>query len=142
MPQHILLNPGPVNVSPRVQHALLRGDLCHREEEFSDLLVAIRTKLLEAFAPPNHTDHTDYTSVVMSGSGTSAVEAMVSSALPADKKLLVINNGVYGERMLRMHRLQDQWLPDSHYCARTQPLRGYNRICRAIHLLLPGDRTV
>ncbi len=102
MPQYILLNPGPVNVSPRVQQALLRGDLCHREEEFSDLLVAIRTKLLQAFAPQH------YTSVVLSGSGTSAVEAMVSSAVPADKKLLVINNGVYGERMLRMakaHRL-------------------------------------
>ena len=102
MPQYILLNPGPVNVSPRVQQALLRGDLCHREEEFADLLVAIRTKLLQAFAPQG------YTSVVISGSGTSAVEAMVSSALPVDKKLLVINNGVYGERMLRMakaHRI-------------------------------------
>ena len=27
----MLLNPGPVNVSPRVAQALLRGDLCHRE---------------------------------------------------------------------------------------------------------------
>lgn len=100
--QPILLNPGPVNVSPRVQEALLRGDLCHREEEFSDLLRAIRSKLLRAFAPQ------DYTSVVISGSGTSAVEAMVSSALPQGKKLLVINNGVYGERILRMakaHRI-------------------------------------
>lgn len=100
--QAILLNPGPVNVSPRVQQALLRGDLCHREAEFSDLLRAIRSKLLRAFAPQ------DYTAVVISGSGTSAVEAMVSSALPPGKKLLVINNGVYGERMLRMataHRI-------------------------------------
>lgn len=102
MQKYILLNPGPVNVSPRVQQALLRGDLCHREEEFSDLLVAIRTKLLHAFAPH------DYTAVPLSGSGTLAVEAMVSSALPEGKKLLVINNGVYGERMLRMaeaHRI-------------------------------------
>ncbi len=100
--QPILLNPGPVNVSPRVQQALLRGDLCHREAEFSDLLAAIRTKLLSAFAPQ------DYTSVIIGGSGTSAVEAMVSSALPQGKKLLVINNGVYGERMLHMataHRI-------------------------------------
>src|SRR5262249_28227941 len=103
MRQYILLNPGPVNVSPRVQQALLRGDLCHREEEFSDLLAAIRTKLLRAFAP-----HGGYTSAVLSGSGTLAVEAMVSSALPDGCKLLVINNGVYGERMLRMaeaHRI-------------------------------------
>ncbi|MGE0681538.1 MAG: 2-aminoethylphosphonate aminotransferase [Candidatus Binatia bacterium] len=102
MRQYILLNPGPVNVSPRVRQALLRGDLCHREEEFSDLLVAVRTKLLRAFAP------TGYTAVPLSGSGTLAVEAMVSSALPEGKKLLVINNGVYGERMLRMaeaHRI-------------------------------------
>jgi 2-aminoethylphosphonate-pyruvate transaminase len=102
MRQYILLNPGPVNVSPRVQQALLRGDLCHREEEFSDLLVAIRTKLLQAFAPSG------YTAVPVTGSGTLAVEAMVSSALPEGKKLLVINNGVYGERMLRMaeaHRI-------------------------------------
>src|SRR5215212_4259321 len=102
MRQHILLNPGPVNVSPRVQHALLRGDLCHREEEFSELLGAIRTKLLQAFAPSG------YTAVPVTGSGTLAVESMVSSALPEGKKLLVINNGVYGERMLHMaeaHRI-------------------------------------
>ncbi|HJY83894.1 MAG TPA: 2-aminoethylphosphonate aminotransferase [Candidatus Binatia bacterium] len=102
MRQYILLNPGPVNVSPRVQQALLRGDLCHREEEFSDLLVAIRSKLLRAFAPQG------YTAVPVSGSGTLAVEAMVSSALPEGRKLLVINNGVYGERILRMaeaHRI-------------------------------------
>jgi len=102
MRHYILLNPGPVNVSPRVQQALLRGDLCHREEEFSDLLVAVRTKLLRAFAPVG------YTAIPLSGSGTLAVEAMVSSALPEGRKLLVINNGVYGERMLHMaeaHRI-------------------------------------
>jgi 2-aminoethylphosphonate-pyruvate transaminase len=102
MRQYILLNPGPVNVSPRVQQSLLRGDLCHREEEFSDLLVAVRGKLLQAFAPRG------YTAVPLSGSGTLAVEAMISSALPEGRKLLIINNGVYGERMLRMaeaHRI-------------------------------------
>jgi 2-aminoethylphosphonate-pyruvate transaminase len=102
MRQYILLNPGPVNVSPRVQQALLRGDLCHREEEFAELLAAIRIRLLRAFAPRG------YTAVPLSGSGTLAVEAMVSSALPDGKKLLVINNGVYGERILRMaeaHRI-------------------------------------
>ena len=96
MQQYVLLNPGPVNVSSRVQQALLRGDLCHREEEFADLLVANRSKLLQAFAPEG------YTAVVLSGSGTLAVEAMVSSAVAEGKKLLVINNGVYGDRMRQM----------------------------------------
>ncbi len=102
MQQYILLNPGPVNVSPRVRQALLRGDLCHREAEFSDLLAAVRAKLLQAFAPQG------YTAVVVSGSGTLAVEAMVSSALAEGGKLLVVNNGVYGDRMRQMaeaHRI-------------------------------------
>ena len=102
MQQYILLNPGPVNVSPRVRQALLRGDLCHREAEFSDLLSAVRAKLLQAFAPEG------YSAVVVSGSGTLAVEAMVSSALVEGGKLLVINNGVYGDRMRQMaeaHRI-------------------------------------
>lgn len=93
----ILLNPGPVNVSERVRKALLREDICHREEEFSHLLQGIRKKLLEAFAPDS-----SYTAIVLTGSGTVAVEAAVCSCLEPGKKLLVINNGVYGERMVRM----------------------------------------
>src|SRR4029434_1268245 len=115
MRQYILLNPGPVNVSPRVQQALLRGDLCHREEEFSDLLVALRSKLLRAFAPQC------YTAVPLSGSGTLAVEAMVSSALPEGRKLLVINNGVYGERILRMAEAHRIPTVELHYSCSEQP---------------------
>ena len=102
MAQPVLLNPGPVNVSPHVRDALLRGDLCHRESEFSDLLAAVRHKLCQAFAP------TGYTAVVLSGSGTLAVEAMVASCVPEGRKLLVVNNGVYGDRMRQMadaHRI-------------------------------------
>ena len=47
----ILLNPGPVNVSERVRKALQRPDICHRESEFSDLLMRIQKKLLQAFVP-------------------------------------------------------------------------------------------
>lgn len=38
----VLLNPGPVNVSPRVVQTLLRGDLCHREREFAQLQTRVR----------------------------------------------------------------------------------------------------
>ena len=30
----ILLNPGPVVLSERVRQAMLKPDLCHREQEF------------------------------------------------------------------------------------------------------------
>jgi 2-aminoethylphosphonate-pyruvate transaminase len=93
----MLLNPGPVNVSPRVAQALLRGDLCHREEEFSVLQRRVRELLCLAFAP-----HGDYTAVLLTGSGTAALEAAVASALHPQRKMLVINNGVYGARMAQM----------------------------------------
>lgn len=93
----ILLNPGPVNVSPRVTAALSRGDLCHRESEFRDLLDSVRTKLVRAFSPGG-----DFVAVPLTGSGTLALEAAVSSAVAAGRKMLVVVNGVYGARMREM----------------------------------------
>lgn len=69
-------------------------DLCHREKEFSDLMAAIRAKLLRAFDIEE-----EYTSVLVSGSGTAALEMAVSSALSPNRSMLVIENGVYGERI-------------------------------------------
>ncbi|MBI4402250.1 MAG: alanine--glyoxylate aminotransferase family protein [Nitrospirae bacterium] len=101
----ILLNPGPVNVSERVRKALHRPDICHREPEFAALLQGIRQKLLKAFVPGAESE---YTAVVLTGSGTAAVEAAVLSSMPVGKRALVINNGVYGERIssiVGVHRL-------------------------------------
>jgi len=49
---HILLSPGPVNVSPRVRAALGGPDICHREPEYFDLQDAIRTRLPGVFGAP------------------------------------------------------------------------------------------
>ncbi|HAP41129.1 MAG TPA: 2-aminoethylphosphonate aminotransferase [Nitrospira sp.] len=99
----ILLNPGPVNVSERVRQALLRPDICHRESEFSDMLLRIQQKLLTAFVPGAESE---YVAVVLTGSGTAAVESAVMSCLPLGKRMLVLNNGVYGERLSNMIGLQ------------------------------------
>lgn len=101
----ILLSPGPVNVSARVRAVLQRPDLCHRESEFADLMQGIRQKLVRAFVPGGEAD---YTAVLLTGSGSAAVEAAVLSSLPNGKRALVINNGVYGERLasiIGVHRL-------------------------------------
>jgi 2-aminoethylphosphonate-pyruvate transaminase len=94
----ILLNPGPVTLSERVRRALTGPDLCHREAEFSQLQETIRGGLLRVYglAPGR------WAAVLLTGSGTAAVEAMLSSLVPKDGKLLVIENGVYGERMRRI----------------------------------------
>ena len=43
----ILLNPGPVNLSPRVREALSGKDVCHRELEFAELVQQINKRLGE-----------------------------------------------------------------------------------------------
>lgn len=101
MKQAILLNPGPVVLSDHVRRSLQQPDLCHREPEFFDLQDRIRQRLLDVYA----LDDADWVAVLLSGSGTSAMEAMVSSLVPADGELLVIENGVYGERLSEIARV-------------------------------------
>lgn len=94
MERLVLLNPGPVNVTDTVKAALHRGDMCHREPEISQLVLAIRRKLLKAFDVED-----EFSSVLISGSGTAALEMGVSSCLSPDRSMLVIQNGIYGERI-------------------------------------------
>ncbi len=94
----ILLNPGPVTLSERVRRSLLNPDLCHREAEFFDLQDEIRTRLLGVYG----LDPAQWTAVLMTGSGTAAVDSMMASVPPADARVLVLENGVYGERMTQM----------------------------------------
>lgn len=109
----LLLNPGPVNLSDRVRRALLGPDLCHREEEFTGLQTRIRAGLLRVY----DLDPGLWSAVLLTGSGTAAVESMVTSLVPPDSGLLVIENGVYGERMARIaeiyripiHRASHEW---------------------------------
>lgn len=98
----ILLNPGPVTLSSRVRAALGRGDWCHREPEFAQLMQDINARLV-AMYPPLQGSHSAAT---LAASGTGAVEAMLATFAPADGGTLVVANGVYGERMARMLKAQ------------------------------------
>lgn len=94
----ILLNPGPVSISNGVRQAMAAEDLCHREPEFFNLQQQVRSKLNAVYA----LDEGQWMPVLLGGSGTTALEAMVSSLLPADARVLVPENGVYGERLSRL----------------------------------------
>jgi len=98
MKRTILLNPGPVNITERVRHAMLREDLCHREPEFAQIALDIKERLVKVYPKAAK----DYEAILLTGSGTCAVEAMLSTLVPRDGKALVVTNGVYGERMAAM----------------------------------------
>lgn len=96
----ILLNPGPVNLSERVRAALAGPDLCHREPEFGELQSEIRRNLLAVY----DLDPEQWAALPLTGSGTAALEAMLGSLVPATGHLLVVTNGVYGERAAEIAR--------------------------------------
>lgn len=97
MRREILLNPGPVTLSDRVRAAMMKPDLCHREKEFSTLCLEILKMISEVYPHAK-----EFQPVMLTGSGTSAVEAMLQSFASSKKKSLIAANGVYGERMAAM----------------------------------------
>ena len=116
----LLLNPGPVTLTERVRRSLLQPDLCHRESEFFDLQDEARQRLLEVYA----LDPAVWSATLITASGTGAVESMIASLLPADGRLLVVDNGIYGDRVTQIcaqygvahERVAGDWMhaPDWH----------------------------
>jgi 2-aminoethylphosphonate-pyruvate transaminase len=95
----ILLNPGPANTTRSVREALVMPDLCHREPEFFEMMRECRQRLTRLAACAER-----FAAVLFTGSGTAAVEAVVCSVVPRDRGLLIVNNGVYGDRLVRIAR--------------------------------------
>jgi 2-aminoethylphosphonate-pyruvate transaminase len=94
----LLLNPGPVTLSERVRNSLLNPDLCHREPEFFDLQDEARSRLLSTY----ELSPQQWSAVLMTASGTAAVESMVAALVPQGGRLLIAENGVYGDRIAQI----------------------------------------
>ena len=95
MNDYLLFTPGPVNVADNVRSAIAKEDICHRELEFEELFRSVESQLLQLF----ELRHPQlYQAVVITGSGTAANEAMLSSAV-GDQNILILSNGEFGERL-------------------------------------------
>lgn len=99
----ILLNPGPVSLSDSVRKAAVSSDIYHHEPEFFMLQDGLRQGLLDVYGCHSET----WAAVLLGGSGTTAVEAMLSSLLPDDAHVLVVENGDYGERIAQIAGIHD-----------------------------------
>jgi 2-aminoethylphosphonate-pyruvate transaminase len=87
-----------VTLSHSVRQALLREDLCHRDPDYSELQADVRRRIAGVYEGSQQ----KYSAVLLTGSGTAAVEAMVGSLVPRQGKALVVSNGIYGERIANM----------------------------------------
>ncbi len=98
-----LFTPGPLTTSATTKQAMLR-DLGSRDAEFIDTVKDVRQRLVQL-----GNGGAEYTTILMQGSGTFGIEATLSSVIPQDGKVLILINGAYGQRMLKIadiHRIQ------------------------------------
>ena len=90
----ILLNPGPSTTTETVKASLIQDDICHREEEFAQIVRGICDDLVKVV----HGNPSEYSSVLFAGSGTIIIDVALNSLVPDGKKVLVLNNGAYSQR--------------------------------------------
>lgn len=90
---YLLLTPGPLTTTKSVREAM-QVDYSTWDVDYNQRVVEIRERLVKLA-----TQSPGYTSVLMQGSGTFAVESTIGSVIPPDGKLLLISNGAYGSRI-------------------------------------------
>src|SRR5215475_7880931 len=88
----LLLTPGPLTTSQRVKEVMVH-DWGSRDATFLRINSEVLTRLPEIVNGGG-----EYVTVPMQGSGTFAVEAMLTTFVPANGKVLVLINGAYGQR--------------------------------------------
>jgi 2-aminoethylphosphonate-pyruvate transaminase len=98
--RYLLLTPGPLSTTPSVKEVMLR-DWCTWDDDYNQGVVQVIRRTLVELATLGE----GYTSVLMQGSGTFAVEALLGSVVAADGKVLVLSNGAYGRRIAQIARV-------------------------------------
>jgi 2-aminoethylphosphonate-pyruvate transaminase len=91
-----LLTPGPLTTSRSTKEAMLH-DWGSRDGEFIAMNTRVCERLLDLAGGRG-----SHVCVPLQGSGTFIVEAMIGTLVPADGKLLILANGAYGQRMMRI----------------------------------------
>ncbi|WP_262173653.1 pyridoxal-phosphate-dependent aminotransferase family protein [Saccharococcus sp. Marseille-Q5394] len=108
--QQYLRIPGPTPIPPSVQRAMAKPMIGHRGNETSDLLRSIKPRLKKVFG-------TDQDVMIITGSGTSGLEAAVVNAVKPLDEVLIIVTGAFGARFvqiceaygIRVHIYEVEW---------------------------------
>lgn len=90
-----LLIPGPVEVSSEVMLNLAKPLIGHRTPQFEEILVECWDMLKEVFRTKNDT-------LIITGSGTAAMDAAVASCVGEGDEIVCITGGKFGERFLEI----------------------------------------
>ena len=94
----VLLNPGPATTTDTVKQAQVVPDICPREHEFGAVMQSVADDLVRIV----HGEHAGYEPILFCGSGTVCIDAALSSFLPQDGRVLVVDNGAYSHRAVEV----------------------------------------
>lgn len=90
-----LFIPGPVELSDSVLSAMARPPMGHRTPEFGKILEECWAGLKEVFQTKNDV-------VIITGSGTAAMDAAVASTTSENDEVVCIGGGKFGERFIEI----------------------------------------
>src|SRR5581483_2435214 len=112
----LLLTPGPLTTSKTVKQSMVH-DWGSRDATFITINKSVLSELVGIIDGAE-----DFVTVPMQGSGTFAVEAMLTTFIPKNGKVLLLINGAYGERAKKIcdiagravavHEMPEDKLPD------------------------------
>lgn len=97
MKKPFLFTPGPTPLPPQVYAALSKPIINHRSQDFKKLIEDLRIRLKELWQTSNEV-------LILTASGTGAMEAALSSCLRSSDRILTVNAGKFGERWAKIGR--------------------------------------
>lgn len=97
VPERLLLGPGPSPVSRRVMGALAAPVLSHLDPFLLDVMDSLRGRLATTFRAG-----ADASTLAISGTGTSGMEAAVANVTTAGALATVLVTGYFGDRLAQM----------------------------------------
>ncbi len=90
-----LYTPGPTMVPPQVLEAMARPMVHHRKKEFVEILEEVRENLKYLFQTENEV-------LILTSSGTGAMEAAVANLFSKDDRVIAVSGGKFGERWVEL----------------------------------------
>ncbi len=90
-----LLTAGPTPLYPKALQAMMGADLHHRTQEFRDVVLAVLADLKSLLG-------TAHDVLILTASGTGAMEASVTNCFSPGDRVIVCSAGKFGERWVEM----------------------------------------
>lgn len=95
--KQLLMIPGPTPIPQRVLHTLGNAAVGHRTPGFSAIIKEVTGKLKEVYKTQNDL-------FILTSSGTGAMEAAVSNFINPGDKVVVMENGNFAERWIKINK--------------------------------------